>query len=144
MPARTARLRLKPVEIAGDAFTHAAQGGGRLRAGPQRGKAGDRPLDVAGERRTRARGTGIVLHNAHGLPPRVKGIEHVGLTELDADRPPPRPLPGLTFEVSIDPCASDFERDALLRPAHDLLKGRPRHAYQVSVVLATKVGFDLA
>src|SRR6185503_5357009 len=82
------------------------------------------------------------LRHADGSSPLVEHVEHVGLAELDAHGPPPRPLRVVALEVAIDPAHGELQRDAALRPAADLLERGADDANQVAVVLATEVVLD--
>ena len=53
-------------------------------------------------------------------------VEDVGLAELDAHRTAPRSLRVVALAVPIDAAERDGERDALRRPARDLLEHRAR------------------
>src|SRR5205085_10441636 len=81
--------------------------------------------------------------DAERAAPLVEQVEHVGVTEIDLHRPPPRALAVVTLEVPIDAGAGDLERHALLGPARHDLERRPDHANQMAVVLAAQIGLDL-
>ena len=82
--------------------------------------------------------------DADRAPPLVEGVEHVGLAELHAHRPPARSLAVVALEVPVDAGPGHLQRDALVGPAHHPLERRPDDADQVTVVLAAQVRLDLA
>jgi hypothetical protein len=85
-----------------------------------------------------------LLRDPDGPAPRVKGVEHVGFTELDTNRAATRPFTEMAIEVTVDSFVGNFEGNPLLRPTHDVLERRSRDANEMPVIFATEVSFDVA
>ena len=113
-----------------------------LRARLQGGQPCDRPFDMCRKGRPLPRGarlvriaragirrTGVVARcrnrHAHGPPPVVERIQHVGITEFDAHRPPPRPFPVVALEIPIDAGARHLQRNPARFPAGHDVERRP-------------------
>ena len=140
--AQSARRFARAVEILRDAIDHTV--GVRAKR-PRHAGACEAHHDAFEMSRKRcAVFSGLLLQGrkAHRSAPLIEHVAHVGITEIDAHRPPARALLVVALEVPIDALKSDFQRDAIRRPRRDKLEGRTHDANQVAVVLPAQVRFD--
>ena len=89
-------------------------------------------------------GSSSALHDTDRAAPILEEIEDVALAELDADWTPFGWTCLHTLTVSIDAATRDRQRDAALSPAAHLFERRPDDPHEVSAVLPTEVGLELA
>ena len=121
--------------------------GKRRTAGACLSEAQNGAFEMCGQRRSCRRESRVesrLSGQTQCAAPFVEDVEHIGLAEVDADRPPARAFAIVALKVAIDAAERDLERNALRRPSGHEIERRPHDANQMAVIFSTEVGLDLA